>query len=485
MSAAAPEVEGSDGAGAGRPVASGVPAWGYLLVGALALWPQAGWFLSRVTAPGEDEPWGWAVALLVAVALTAREARRQPQDAGADLRPAAMLLGLYALAYPALAGLPRAALGILGLGAAAGALVLPRHARLPFLGLVLLSLRLTPTLQLYLGLPLQRLAARLAAALLNAVGYEVTRAGAMLYEGGHQVLVDVPCNGLRLLWSGGLLVFAAAWVLRLGAWRTLAAGALALPALVVGNGVRCAGLFLYETGRLPLGELGHGGLGVVVSAGTLGTILAGCRWLRPRAAGPGEVVVEVVALEGGPAAPQDAVAPVARWPRAAAAYGLACLLAALAPLRGEVTRAPPGAFPGWPGTLHGRGLEPAALTPVEGRQFSRVPGRVAAFDDGARRILLGWVAAPTHRLHPRAACARSAGYAVTPRPTWTDPEGAPWGSLTARQGDHAVVLREQLVDADGRVFTDLHAWYLASFSGLSRGPWWYRAIEEPAAPRGR
>ena len=63
----------------------------------------------------------------------------------------------------------------------------------------------------------------------------------------------------------------------------------------------------------------------------------------------------------------------------------------------------------------------------------------------------------------------------TPKPV-RDAEGQLWSSFEARRGQEHLLVRENLVDADGRSFADVSSWYWSAVTGRSRGPWWARTI---------
>lgn len=165
--------------------------------------------------------------------------------------------------------------------------------------------------------------------------------------------------------------------------------------------------------------------------------------------------------------------------RSRLAFLIACVLAALAPLRSP-TSAPRAtiAFPGWPRKVDGRPLTPRPLAPREARFAAGFPGRIATFDDGRRRFILRWVTEPTRKLHPAADCLRGAGYEVEPQALWRDGAGRLWGvSIATREGTRLRIL-ERIVDARGRSFTDVSSWYWAALLGSSDGPWWAWTVVE-------
>jgi hypothetical protein len=154
-------------------------------------------------------------------------------------------------------------------------------------------------------------------------------------------------------------------------------------------------------------------------------------------------------------------------------------MAALVPLlpREAVARLEP-AFPGWPERWEGRTLRARAATPAE-EAFARwFPGRIAAFDDGERHLLLRYVTQPTRRLHPASDCYRGAGYSIEARPLRVDGDGRRWGCLQAKRGERRLLVCESVHDTEGRSWSDVSSWYWAAAFESGPGPWWAVTVAE-------
>jgi hypothetical protein len=166
--------------------------------------------------------------------------------------------------------------------------------------------------------------------------------------------------------------------------------------------------------------------------------------------------------------------------RGAPGFLAACLLAALVPLVPRETRATgtPG-FPGWPASFEGQPLHPRDLSAAEASFARQFPGRLAAFHDGSRHVLLRYVATATRRLHPAGDCYRGAGYTVEPRPLRVDPDGRRWGCFEAQKDRQRFLVCESILDGDGRSWSDVSSWYWAATLGRSTGPWWTATVAEP------
>ena len=252
-----------------------------LAVESLAFWPVWRWYVHRLTDQS-DEAWG-IVALVTAAlfvflrrpegdpgadgSMQAMEERQQP---GVRLTLPATLLLCYSALYHFLAPLPRAAIAVTAIAAAVSAMRFGRRLHLGVWGLLLLALPVVASLQFYLGFPMRAVVAKLAAPMLQINGFAVTAVGASLNWNGDPILIDAPCSGVKMLWTGFYLTCALACYYKLNAKRTALACAAALAAIIIGNTFRAAALFYVESGAANLRspDWTHEGVGVVVFAAT-------------------------------------------------------------------------------------------------------------------------------------------------------------------------------------------------------------------------
>ena len=147
---------------------------------------------------------------------------------------------------------------------------------LPAALLFILALPFGDHLQTFIGYPARLLTAALVRDALAALGTPGLGVETILVLENGVAQVDSPCSGVRSLWTGLLLLLAAAWVERrpigrrfLGAAlalvglllvaNTLRVGALVFLAAVVGG----SGRTLAEMVHVPLGGLGFAGAGAV------------------------------------------------------------------------------------------------------------------------------------------------------------------------------------------------------------------------------
>jgi hypothetical protein len=165
--------------------------------------------------------------------------------------------------------------------------------------------------------------------------------------------------------------------------------------------------------------------------------------------------------------------------RDALGFLTACLLAAWVPFcPHEVAATSEPAFPGWPARWEGRALRQRSATPAEAAFARRFPGRIAAFDDGQRHLLLRYVTQPTRRLHPASDCYRGAGYTTEARPLRVDHEGRRWGCFRAQGAEGDLQVCESISDGRGRTWSDVSSWYWAAALEGSPGPWWAVTVAE-------
>jgi hypothetical protein len=162
-------------------------------------------------------------------------------------------------------------------------------------------------------------------------------------------------------------------------------------------------------------------------------------------------------------------------------FGLACSASALAPwfrpTAAEVLERSV-AFPGWPKQFEGEVLEPLPAGELERAFFQSFGGEVGRFRLGARELVLRWIPSPTRHVHPAQRCFASSGYEVTmPKPV-RDAAGQLWSSFEVQRGNERLLVRESVIDAEGRSFADLSTWYWSAATGSSQGPWWGRTIAE-------
>lgn len=436
-----------------------------LAVWALAGWPVWRWYVARLR-DGSDEPWGLA-ALLAALAWVPWRRLREPLPlGGAVLAGAALATVLFG--YERLPALVRGGLWMVALVALLGGTG-PAVARG---GLLLLSLPVVATAQFYLGYPLRVVVAACSVPLLRLLGYAVERQGTALHWTGETVLVDAPCSGVQMLWMGAFVACVLAAIHRLGTSGSLRLLRATGGTVGAANVVRCVALFLVEVRGGGVAPGVHTGIGMACFAAALGLVAWTAERLARREARQAEGTL------AGVERPGPVPRGVAGW--SVPLLGVLLLGVAVRPLLTDAAlRAEePALFPGWPETYEGRVLLPVPLSEREARFAAGFPGRIGAFSDGERTILLRWVPRETRQLHPALHCLRGLGYAVEPGPVWRDAAGRRWGTTVARRDGRTRRVRERISDAAGREWTDVSAWWWDAWRGVSAGPWWAATVFE-------
>lgn len=152
------------------------------------------------------------------------------------------------------------------------------------------------------------------------------------------------------------------------------------------------------------------------------------------------------------------------------------LLAATLPLLPRADTAPVATTTSatdWPAELVSPAWTPHPLGDREARFARDFPGRIGVFTtpDG-RTIVIRHVTQPTRKLHPAADCLRALGYTIKPGPIALQPDGTEWATLTATRDHERLQVRERLLGADGRRWTDLSAWYWSAALSQTSAPWW-------------
>lgn len=124
-----------------------------------------------------------------------------------------------------------------------------------------------------------------------------------------------------------------------------------------------------------------------------------------------------------------------------------------------------------PAQWQGAALRPLALSDVEQRFARHFPGTVARMTDGHQVLVLRTVNRPTRMLHPATDCYRGLGYRIVDEQLEARADHTRWRCFVAERAGRRVRVCEHIEDAKGQGYTDASAWYWASLSGRSTGPW--------------
>lgn len=454
---------------------------------AVAFWPVLSWWVAR-TADTSDDALG--VAALAFMVVTTWWERGDAKLSRAWGWGVLGVIALYALTFAWAPNLVRALFAATALGVVVGRMrgVGPLH--FGTWGLVAMTLPVLASLRFFLGYPLRWVTTQATALLLRVGGLVVETRGLALVMGPTEVWVDGPCSGVQMLWVGVFLAAALAFVFRLPNRATVGLFVCAVFATVAGNISRAAGVFYLESGILELPEavdaialpLLHELTGIAAFAVVAGIVASAGFWLHGRT---GEVVAAIGEPPGGRGARQEGRGARqggrgarlerpgewqegrGRWSALVGVSFLVIAVAAVVPFATPASQAiVDESFEGWPRELDGVRLEPRELSERDKPYLAGFPGEIAAFRAGDEDVLLRWVARPTRRLHSAADCYRGLGFETTPLSS-----SAGEARFRVTMGDEDRVVSETLIDANGKHYAEVGAWYWAAMLGMSPGPW--------------
>jgi exosortase len=242
-------------------------------VHAASFWSIGCWYVARLT-DGSDEPWGIA-AFATAIVLTWPRHRRSSQSSSTLLLIGAVLTLIYAVITPFTLPLIRAVFAMAAL-ACTWVYVAGARAKLPAVALLFaLSLPVMASLQFFAGYPLRVITAAGSDVLLSLCGLNVERETTSLLWNSKTVIIDAPCSGIRMLWTGATLCGALGLLRDRVSWRALMVLLLsALPVLLCANALRGAALFLLEIRDTAPSSLLHDVVGIGTFVLACGGIVA-------------------------------------------------------------------------------------------------------------------------------------------------------------------------------------------------------------------
>ncbi len=276
-------------------------------------------------------------------------------------------------------------------------LFLPRRRWLQALPLALAGVCILPmgaALDVYLGFPLRVATAHLVHTALEPLGLRPVSAETIVLLEGAGVQVDVPCSGVRSLWSGAILWAAITWIERRRIGLAWIGAGLVFAGLLVGlNAARVLALVLLHGLAPPAAmEVLHVPLGLCAfaTAGLLG-------WALLRR------------LPAAPAVPEPAASPS----RGRILWGLVALLLALSALP---VAAPVPVTPVETIELPDPALHPIELQPKEAALFrarhARAAGKWEVSLDGAQGQLVMVQGSSFRSQHRPDLCHLAAGRSV-------------------------------------------------------------------------
>lgn len=500
-----------------------------LTVLALVFCPVWGWLWQRLF-DGSDEPLGLLALATVVILVLARQQRpaacepsspgettappEQASTATSTEQPTAMasagpvaatpspvllLLCLYAVTFPWAPKLVQSLLCLLTIGAAVNAL----GGRFRLLSgdwlLLILTVPVIATLNFYVGFPLRVIVAQLASPLLGISGVSAIARGTALFSNGQTVEIDAPCSGVKMMWFAAYLGAAVSSFFGLGRKATFAVMMLSVIASITANVLRVTSLFYVEAGIVDIPAFAHDfvhqGIGVVAFA-ILGALILCASYALLQYDEERHHTNWLGAPPVSSASPPDKTmgiqspgsqAPGNRWtgnqtPGNRALFLILCAIAAVVPILTfknlPVTAAAEQSFPGWPDVFEGRALTALPSSKMDEMFAREFPGRLQAFTNGNRTVIMRWVTSPTRQLHPSSDCYKGLGYDIDWMPQLTDAGGCKWSVYSATKNGEKLKVRERIYDQEGNGWTDVSAWYWAASFRNTQPPWWTVTIVE-------
>ena len=227
-----------------------------------ATFPTWLWYYKRML-DGSDEPWG-IIALLTILFIYIKDFQKKENlKHSPDLILPSIILIAYGINYAFMPKLIQAAIAMTALTATVSCFIDNKKSSLGIWGLAMLSLPIIASLQFYAGYPLRILVGEVSVVLLRISGYDVMREGAALIWGNITVIIDAPCSGIKMLWTGGYLVCLLSCIKQLSQVKTILAGAVGIAIIIFGNILRSTALFYTESGLVKLPDWGHNAIGMV------------------------------------------------------------------------------------------------------------------------------------------------------------------------------------------------------------------------------
>ncbi len=232
------------------------------LIQLVAFWPVWQWYFMRIMDSPEDR---WGLLAIGTLGLYFLSSKKTETASDSLLLPALLTL-LYAVSYPFLPPLLRAAIAVIAVGCTLSILYFGKVLPAGGWGLLLLTLPVIPSLQFYLGYPLRVIVANMAAPLIRLTGFAVVQEGVYLNWHNMPLLIDAPCSGIKMLWAGFYLTFTLAAFYHLSPLRTAIVSGFAFLIILLGNLFRATALFYVEIGIVDMPAWVHTGIGLLMFA---------------------------------------------------------------------------------------------------------------------------------------------------------------------------------------------------------------------------
>lgn len=429
-------------------------------------WPVTIWYVERLLDKS-DEPLGVVSLIAFVAVILLRQGTVSSNRFGKIPIAAIACLVLYVATWPVAPKLFSAIIAVAAIGflidSQAGKFKLSLGSWL----LLLFSLPIVSSLNFYSGYPLRLVVGKIAAPLISMVGFPTIADGTALIWNSQMIQIDAPCSGIKMLWFALFVGAILSSIMELSFFNSAAVLSSAVLAALLGNVLRITSLFFIEAKVLPIEasqeHFIHQSVGAVSFAIAAGVTVFVARLL----AGGSERSAPISEGNNSP----EAKLLTKRTIVFLALCAVACIMPLALP-RNADNLVSTRAFPGWLIEYRGAPIEPVPPQKADLAFYQEFPGKIQCFKQGARRVILRWVAKPTRQLHPSSDCFKGGGFDVSWQPLITDADGNRWSTFTARKAENKFIVHERIYDGKGENWTDISSWYWAALLGKTHGPWW-------------
>ncbi|VAW75506.1 hypothetical protein MNBD_GAMMA12-1918 [hydrothermal vent metagenome] len=235
-----------------------------VLVGVLlATWPTIAWYHSRMT-DGSDNNWGiFSLIIALLISFLKPTALMQKTNFSIELRKIHYLLAIYIISmslsiYPMI----QAVIVVMLYSCVLSQFNRSTKISPGLVGLLFLSLPLFASLDFYCGYPLRIIIGIASSFILNLQGVGVNLEGVNLVLGNKVIMIDGPCSGIKMMWTGSLMVFSIVAYYNLTLKQSFRLAVIAFTSILIANILRICALFYIETTQLNAPWL-HDAVGLV------------------------------------------------------------------------------------------------------------------------------------------------------------------------------------------------------------------------------
>lgn len=238
----------------------------------VAFWPVIQWYAVRMT-DGESRG---LVALGTAVLCIF--VKRGEHTEKPNLVIPTVLMLTYAATFHFVPPMARAGIAVVAMACLLGACFFGNVFQPGICALLILALPVIPSMQFYLGYPFRVIVGEASAFLLRLSGFAVNADGAVLNWCGRLIMIDAPCSGVRMLWTGLYVAFTLTAFYGMGMKKTAMAACCSVAVIIIGNVLRASALFHVESGMFHFPAWVHEGIGMAVFV----PVAASIAWLVPK-----------------------------------------------------------------------------------------------------------------------------------------------------------------------------------------------------------